>query len=576
MDSAGRLEILRGPFSVLYGNAAGGVVQMWTAPGTPEPVTTLGFDAGSHGLARMAIDTRGTAGRLDYNVAGSLLRSDGARPHSRVRRESDNARLGLDLGRGRTLTLVANRLNQPLAEDPLGLTAAQVQADRHGVAPAALQFNTRKRIVQNQLGSVLDLPAGTTTHARLMAYAGQRGITQFQSIPVSAQVNPLSPGGVVVLDTGYGGMDARVTHDGQWAGRTFEFVAGVSADAQRQHRRGYTNFIGNTLGVQGALRRDEDDDVDSLDTYGQVYWDVATHWSLLLGARHAALRFRTRDRYVTASNPDDGGRVRYDATTPVAGITYRPRDTLRLYASHGRGFETPSFNELGYRVDGQAGLAFQLRPALSHNTELGAKWAPRPALQVEGAAFRADTRDELAVATNQDGRSTYRNVGRARRQGFELSVAGSIGRGWQLQAGMTWLDARFRTPFLACNGTPCTTPSAPVRAGTRLPGVPGRYGSLRLQHGGDIGWRQGLELSGVGGVTANDIGDVRAPGYVLLGVDAGYTRALHGHRRLQLTLRVDNLMDRDHIGSVIVNDGNGRYFEPGPGRSVVIGARVAY
>ncbi|HUB89988.1 MAG TPA: Plug domain-containing protein, partial [Dyella sp.] len=41
LNMGGRLEVLRGPFSVLYGNAAGGVVQLWTAPGTAVAQTTL-------------------------------------------------------------------------------------------------------------------------------------------------------------------------------------------------------------------------------------------------------------------------------------------------------------------------------------------------------------------------------------------------------------------------------------------------------------------------------------------------------------------------------------------------------
>ena len=42
-------------------------------------------------------------------------------------------------------------------------------------------------------------------------------------------------------------------------------------------------------------------------------------------------------------------------------------------------------------------------------------------------------------------------------------------------------------------------------------------------------------------------------------------------RNLSLYGRIDNVFDRQHIGSVIVNEGNGRYYEPGPGRAVLLG-----
>lgn len=574
LDSADRIAVLRGPFSVLYGNAAGGVVQSWSAEGTPTPVTTLAVNAGSDGAVRYAMDTRGTTGRLDYNISGSDFRSDGYRRHSRVHRESGNARFGIDMGSAGKLVIVANHLDQPLAEDPLGLTRAQADAGPRQAPAVAIQYDTRKSIRQEQLGVIHELQLGGHDRLRVMAYQGRRNILQYQSIPVASQRNPLSSGGVVALDSRYDGIDARWTHSGDIAGRSYQFVLGFSADEQIQRRRGYENFIGSVLGVRGALRRDEDDDVGDTASYAQWHWRVADRWSLLLGVRHEAIRFHASDRYVAAANPDDSGRVEYTATTPVAGLEFRPRDNLRLYASFGKGFETPSFNELGYRSDGLPGLAWNLRPALSDNVELGMKWRGDSGLAIETAAFRSDTRDELAVATNENGRSTYRNVGATRRQGIELSVAGPVVHGWQVSSGFTLLQARFRTPFLACATTPCSSANTAITAGTRMPGVPERYASIRLQHGGESGWREGIDLGAVGSITVDDRASQRAGGYALVGIDTGYAFVFAGDRRLLVTARVDNLADRRYIGSVIVNDANGRYFEPGPGRSFMLGLRI--
>jgi iron complex outermembrane recepter protein len=247
-----------------------------------------------------------------------------------------------------------------------------------------------------------------------------------------------------------------------------------------------------------------------------------------------------------------------------------------LYASYGKGFETPSYVELAYRSDGLPGLAFNLRPALSRNLELGGKWKITQALEFDAAAFRSDTRDELAVETSEDGRTTYQNVGNARRQGVEFSLTGRLGNDWQISAAFTHLLARFRSDFFTCLSTPCAAPTMPVLAGTRIPGVPDNFGSLRLQHGGDLGWHEGVDLTGVGSVTVNDTGTQQAAGYGLIGVDTSYTFALAQSARLQLSARIDNLADRRYIGSVIVDDSNGRYFEPGPDRTYMLGARLAF
>jgi iron complex outermembrane receptor protein len=575
-DVADRVEVLRGPYSVLYGNAAGGVVQLWSAPGTATPQTTLGVYAGSNDSFRYLADTRGTVGAMDYNVAASQLLSGGYRDHSRVNRQTAHARLGFDLGQGQTLTLVMNHLDQPVAQDPMGLTKAQLQADPRQASPAAEQFDTRKSTRQDQLGLIYERPSGDDGQWRAMVYYGQREITQYQSIPVATQANPLQPGGVVQPDTHYGGADLRWTHRGDWLGGDYEFVLGGGGDYQRQHRLGYENFVGDTLGVKGALRRDEDDNVNNVDAYAQWYWHFEPAWALMLGLRHDDVRFSAHDYYVTPSNPDDSGNVNYAATTPVVALQWRPGDDLRLYASYGEGFETPSYNELGYRSDGQPGLAFNLRPARSHNIELGAKWQATQVLAFNAALFRADTRDELAIDTSVNGRTTYRNVPEARRQGVELSMDGDIAPSWHLIAGYTHLQAQFRSSFPTCTATPCLAPNVPVRAGSRMPGVPEDYGSLLLRHGGEVHWSQGLTLTAAGPTTANDFGTARAAGYVVADADVTYAFPLGQSAHMQLSARVNNFADHHYVGSVIVNDGNGRYYEPAPARTWMFGARLVF
>lgn len=568
LDAAERVEVLRGPFSALYGNASGGVVQLWSAEGSDPPVTRVGLFGGSQGTARVGLSTRGRDGGFDYNLALSHFQTAGYREHSRARRESGNARLGFELKHGGHLTVVLNTVALPQARDPLGLSRTQAMADPRQAIAAAGQFDTRKSVHQAQGGAVYELSPDAVTQWRVMAYYGERGVQQVLAVPVAAQRNPLSAGGLVDLDTAYGGLDARWTRRAEFAGRPLEVVLGASYDDQRQQRRGYENFAGNALGVSGRLRRDEDDRVHNLDPYAQLYWRFAERWSLLAGVRHSDVRFHAGDHYVAPGNPDDSGRVGYHATTPVLGLQYRPSDRLRLYASYGEGFETPTFAELGYRADGGAGLAFGLRPARSRQGELGAKWQST-SWQLEGAWFRADTRNELAVASNSGGRSSYRNIGRSRRQGAELSLHGELGDGWRLVLGATHLQARFRDAFLS------GAPALRIPAGTRVPGVPENYGSLRIERGATLGWRGGIEWQGVGAVTVDDRGSERAPGYVLAGIDIGYGMAL-GAAKLHLSARMDNLFDRHVIGSVIVNESNGRYYEPAPGRTAMFGAQLEF
>jgi iron complex outermembrane receptor protein len=281
--------------------------------------------------------------------------------------------------------------------------------------------------------------------------------------------------------------------------------------------------------------------------------------------------FKSDDRYITATNPNDSGSKSYNNTTPVAGLVFRPIASLRTYLSVGQGFETPTFNELSYRADGGAGLAFELKPATSRNTELGVKWRAGSGVALDAAVFQADTNDELAVASNTGGRSSYRNVGSAQRRGVETSVSWPLATHWSIDLAYTWLDARFTRDYRICVAANCTVPNVLVPAGSRIPGVPENEGSLRLNWAPNA-WALALEVSGSSGLTANDIATARSPGYGLLNAEAGRNWNI-GDSRLRVFTRLENLFDRKYVGSVIVNEGNGRFFESGPEFSAMVGAQ---
>ena len=576
LDSAERVEVLRGPFSALYGNASGGVIQLFTADGTEPPELRFGVAGGSNGNLRVSANARGVEGPLDYNVDVSHFRTSGYRDHSAARRESGNAKIGWAIDDDRKLTLVLNAVDIPGAQDPLGLTRAQYKANPRQVAAVADSYDTRKSADQQQAGLIYEQRIDAANSLRVMGYYGQRSVTQYLSIPVTSQTGPRNAGnsgGVVDLSNQYGGGDVRWTWHDTLAGRPFEIAAGIAYDNQHQHRQGYENFIGDELGVRGRKRRDEIDRVFDFDQYAQATWRVADNWTLMGGVRHSNVRFRSDDRYVTPGNLDDSGSVKYSATTPVFGALWRAAPWAHLYANWGRGFETPTFSEIGYRADGGAGLAFNLKPSRSKNMEVGIKLQPSDRIHAGVALFRADSDNELAVATNQGGRTTYQNIAQSRRQGIEASFDGELAKDLHLLASYTRLQATFRSAFMTCVATPCV--QAPVAAGTRIPGVPRSMGYAALKYGRDKGWQAGIDMNAMGATSVNDLGTESAPGYALFGVSGGYVFD-QGPWRVNTFARVDNLADRHVIGSVIVNDGNGRYYEPAPGRTFLVGVDVRW
>lgn len=571
LAAADHVEVLRGPFSALYGNSSGGVIQLFSRDGGASPEIQLDSAYGSDGRQRWSASLSGPlspeAGAGDFSFALSRFETDGYRAHSAASRENLYGKLRFELGEGRRLSLLLSHFDSPEALDPLGLTRAQAQADPRQAAPAALLFNSRKSTAQDQLGAVLSQSLGAG-ELQLLAYAGQRAITQYLAVPVAAQAAPGSAGGVVDLASDYGGADLRYSRQTQWLARPLSLVAGIGYDRLQQQRRGYENFVGADLGLRGALRRDEDNRADSLDQYAQADWHFAPRASLLAGLRHSRVAFNSEDHYIAAGNGDDSGGRAYRATTPVAGLRWAARPWAQLYAAYGTGFETPTFAELAYRPDGQPGPNLELRAAKSRNAELGAKLSPRAGWRSELALFETRSRDELVVLTNSGGRSSYGNAGRTRRRGAEWQLSGRLAADWQLQLAGTGLEARVQDEYRACTGSPCTTANTTIAAGNRLPGVADQQWQARLDWTPAPAWLGFVEARYLGSVPVDDRNSESAPAAALFDLGARYRRGGE-HGGWSASLRVENLLDRASIGSVIVNDGNRRYYEPAPGRSLL-------
>lgn len=580
LDSAERVEVLRGPFSALYGNSSGGVIQIFTAPGEGPMAVHSSVVYGSFGNLKASAGLSGSAGAWGYNVDFTHFQVDGYRPHSSAHNESFNGRFDYRIDDASHLMVIANVISRPGAEDPLGLTPAAFAADPTSTDPAATQFNTRKSLQQQQGGVAYDLKLSDAQSVHVQAYGGHRSVEQFLSIPAGSQRPDTSAGGVIDLDRAFGGADARWSVSTSLAGQPFTTVVGVAYDYQNELRRGYNNFIGSfttpVYGIQGDERRNENDIASDVDEYLQGTWDFAPKWSLMAGVRHSSVRFDSQDHFLRLpANGDDSGAVTYSATTPVAGLMFKALDWMHLYASYGQGFQTPIGAELAYRADGQAGLNLDLRPARNNSIEVGAKIDVRPDLHAEVAVFESRTRNEIVLNTNTGGRSTYQNAPRTRRRGVEVSLDQRLGERWRLQLAYTYLEALYLDTYKTCLSAPCATPSAVVAAGNRLPGVPRSDLYIAARYGQDLGWHAAATGQHVSDVAVNDTNTVLAPSYAVFGLEGGYATMLQ-HTRLDGFLRFNNLLDRHYVGSVIVDDGNGRFFEPGPGFSVLAGVSVAF
>ena len=580
LSTAARIEVLRGPFSALYGNSSGGVISIFTADGGPQTVVDLDAAAGSDGIRRGGVKLSGTLGALQYNLGASRFETDGLRPLSAAQRSSVNSKFKYTASADTQLSVVLNRVAMPDVQDPLGLSRAEFNANPGQTTSSATQFNTRKSVAQTQGGFVLDHRLSANQSLQFTTYYGERGVTQFQSIPVATQAAATQPGGVIDLNRRYAGLDARWVGKTELAGAPLTLTLGAATDQLREERKGFQNFTaaaqGPALGVLGKLRRDERNTVTTHAVYAQAQIALAERWSASAGLRSTRITFDSKDNYVVPGNANDSGSTRFQATTPALGLVFHATDTLNIYAAAGRGFESPTLNELAYRSNGATGLNFDLKAATSNQWELGVKAELTPLWRLNAAYFNAKASNELAVLTNSGGRSTFQNAGTTQRSGIEASLTGQWGTGWSTYVAATLLNAEYKNSFLTCGAAPCSAPNLRVASGNQLPGVPrvNLFAELAYAHR-PWGLDTAVEMRHTSKVFVDDRNTDAAPKVTTLNLRAAWTQTV-GKWTFKEFVRIDNLTDRNYSGSVIVNEGNGRFFEPAPGRSGLLGVTLRY
>jgi len=571
LSAAQRIEVLRGPASALYGNASGGVIQLFTEDGPPVPEVMLGQAMSRDGLAKTTVKAAGQKGDVNYVVDASQASTDGYRDHSAASRTQLHTRLQWTLDATSTFTLVGSHMAMPDVQDPLGLTADQLAANPRQAGANAEAYNTRKRIYNSQLGGIYERQLGADT-LRVMLYGGTRQAKQYQAILKTTQTPAAYPGGIIDLDRRFAGLDARYTWRSQLLQRPLTVTGGVSLDQLAEHRVGLQNFdANNNLGVDGALRRNEDNKAANRDQYLLAQWDMSPQWLTSLGVRHSRVAFNSRDHYIVSGNGDDSGRMDFEATTPTASVMWRAIPALHLYVTAGESFETPTLNEVAYKSNSGSATGWNsgLKASQGHHIEVGAKAGMGTAGLANVAVFHVDTDDEIAVLINSGGRATYQNVGSTHRQGLEASTQWKLAPGWSTYASATWTQALYADAFTSVSMGAASV----VTPGKALPGVPRRTAYAELTwRPAPQGWHAAVEWRHSGRIWANDVNDAFAS-YQLWALRTGWRQQWDAWR-LDVLARIDNVANAHIVGSVIVNESNRRYYESAPGRSATLAAYV--
>ena len=565
LESVGRIEVIRGSAGSLYGNAAGGVIEVRTADPPVDPVAgrASGY-SGSYGLKRWAGAAGGTAGIVRYQGDLSRTEQDGFRRHARQESTGGTARALLSGEKGE-LALTYTGYDTPTAENPGALTAAEMAADPRAADPAQIRKGARKAVQQSQLGLT-----GTRRSAGGIEWSASANLG-WRTLD-----NPLTFA-VVDVDRTTSGGSARVTAPIRVQGLEHRLSAGIDAQFQDDDRRNFANCNNSppltrptascpTLGVErGVVQLDQRERVSGYGPYVRDEVAFLDRYRLTLGVRADVVRFRVDDHLITSTNPDDSGDRTLHAVSPLLGFVARIGAAHSAYASLSTAFETPTATELANRPDGSAGINPTLDPQYAMTAEVGMKGILGARVRYDASVFTTRVRDELIPfeVPGGAGRRYYRNAGSTRRRGGELGLAASLGM-TTVGASYSYSDFQFREYLVGTSDF----------GGNRIPGVPNQqlqgYATWRWR-----GWFATLEGQTQGGAYLDDANTLRAGSWEVMNARLGGSITLGGGVALTPVVSVANLFDRTYAGSVVVNAAAGRYFEPSPRRTVYAGLTIA-
>lgn len=558
LDSIERIEVLRGPVAALYGNGAGGVIALQTA--RPEHNRlAAGWIAGDPGLQRQVLQGEWSGNNAAARIQFANTEIDGERPHSRAERRQAGLQWFYRAADEIDLLVKHDYSDDPLLQDPLGLTPAQWRNDPWQLNPAAETFDTRKSVSHQQTSvSIRDNIGATRWQASV--WQGERDILQYLGFSGDAISGS---GGVVDLARDFSGASATFTQSLNLWTMPMDISVGAEFAQMQDHRQGYVNNVG----VAGDMRRNDKGDLDSRDIYTLVQLHPQEKWLLYAGARQTRLDIEVKDYFFVPSenggwaNPDDSGARNYSEDAYAVGADYSLTDTWTLFASSGRGYETPTLTEMAYKTNA-TGLNTELDAAINHQRQWGIRY--QNALhEFSLTRFLIKTDNEIVVDQSLNGRTSFRNAAETSRDGFELMLRYVLSEQITLHLSAQEIDAQY---------------SAGEWQGKQLPGVARRQYQLGVQ------WRpfesdvllvgfQGQERSHI--FPADD-NQVHAPGFTTFDFTLQGVYPIFNKTSIEWWAKLANITDENYVGSVVVNQSNGRAFEPGLGRNTSAGIKFVH
>jgi len=552
IGSIGQVEVLRGPASALFGNAAGGVINIRTEDGSAEPYAEARTAFGDYGFRKHQLKTGGTTERVNYLLSVSDLEIGGYREHSAARNKQFNSRFRFAIADNSELALAISATDQPLSDDAGGLTATEASENPRAASARNVAFDAGEALDQQKIGASLK---HTFDNGDVITARNYYLFRDFQNRL------PFTDGGTVTIDRFFAGGGLSYGRSMQLGAYEHRLIFGVDYDRQDDDRRRYDNLAG----VQGPLTFDQNERATSTGVFLQDELRLSDELAVTFGLRYDTVDFEVADAFLV--DGDDSGTRSIDDVSPSVGFVYELSERHSLYGSFATAFETPTFTEFA-NPDGSGGFNPELAPQLSTSSELGLRGSISEISQYEIVAFNIDVDDELIPyeIASSPGRNYFANAGQSSRQGIELAISAEPLPGLGLSLAYTWSDFTFDT-FVDDAGNDFS--------GNRIPGIPDVFAHADISYSHDSGFMIALDAMYSDAMFADNANTARIAGATVANLRIAFSRE-YERIGIEPFVGLNNLTDTAYTANTRINAFGGRYFEPGPARNLYGGVSIRY
>ena len=566
LGSVGRIEVIRGPSSVLYGNSAGGVINLTTTFDTSRPLTvTPDIQFGSNGYNRQQVRLDGGNTGTQFMASVSRFETDGFRQNSAAEITQANVVVRRVISPSTELRGVFNLYDAPFAESASFLNEADARADA-----------VRSSSGECLSGACLARGVAVARHWGEGTTQGQGGLTVEHRFG-GAQVFRATGWGMwrsldaigafqnIELDrTGFG-FRSEYLGGTQVGSVGVEWVAGLDIASQNDDRQEFDQVAPAVSGrdaTNGALLVDQTEDVLSAGPFAQVSIAPNDRVQITAGVRWDYYDFSAGDRKL--DDGDQSGDRTMDAVSPSIGVTVAAAPDVNLFANFATAYETPTTVELSNTPTGEGGFNQDLEPQDLRSFEVGVRGLIAPArLRYEVAVYVSTVDNALVSFQNPLSQDFFSNAGKSSRDGVELSLEWVPDASFNTRFAYTYQDFVFEEFNTASSDF----------AGNKEPGAPPHRVFVGFNYTAPFGLRSGATVRWVDDFFVRNDNTASNWAYTVVDLRFGYD-ITWGNVDVRPFVGIDNLFDERYNSSAIVNAFGGRYYEPSPDREVYVGLTI--